>query len=287
MMKTLLEIIPPPRDWDPDRLDRWVRRTTAVLARFEGLVLNIPEVVSEGRQSPRVIGYREKWSPEAFAGFVQRRLPDAPVILNKIVVRVPRPRLLRWFDDRVAEVHTRFVLVGGEEGVDYPGPTVCAAAEMLRARHPAIEIGGITIFTRPGESARIQQKIDAGITFFVSQIAFETANLTQVLFELKQQLGIPAVPAIFVSLAPARRLRDIAFMQWLGVEFPSAILAWLRDDEPTLPLRSFLILDRLLGEIRALASHGNLGINLEHVMLANLDMTVEFLHRLHLPPAPD
>ncbi|MBD3285505.1 hypothetical protein GF359_03640 [candidate division WOR-3 bacterium] len=121
----------------------------------------------------------------------------------------------------------------------------------------------------------MKAKMDAGTDFFVSQIVFETTNLKQVMIELERMTGIEALPQIYISLAPASRIRDLEFMQWLGVEFPSAILAYLARDGEGVSERTFEINQRVTDEIfYFIEKRGyRLGFNVEHVIYTNLDLS--------------
>ncbi|MCK4255907.1 hypothetical protein KAX35_03380, partial [candidate division WOR-3 bacterium] len=105
-------------------------------------------------------------------------------------------------------------------------------------------------------------------------IIFQTANIKHVIINLlnlleKEKLPLPE---IYISLAPALRVKDIEFMKWLGVEFPSAILSYLIDKEKEVENRTFEILNRLIDEIFDFMDKQKikLSFNIEHVMYNNL-----------------
>jgi 5,10-methylenetetrahydrofolate reductase len=175
--------------------------------------------------------------------------------------------------------------VGGESSaIDYPGYSVQEAAEYVRGEFPDLRLGGITIFTRSHEAERIVAKIKSGIDFFCSQIVFETANMKQVLSQLARLTREEGLkfPDVYISFTPASRIRDIEFMTWLGVEFPSAVLAYLVEQEERIEERAFEVVERVIGEIFDFMQKENitLGFNVEHVMYSNLELSERILGRV-------
>jgi 5,10-methylenetetrahydrofolate reductase len=246
-------------------------------------------VVSESRDGNRAVSFLKKMDQVRFGEMVREVLPGVALVPNKICVRVPPPKFRDW----VGEVHAGgvrdLILVGGESNrIDYPGWSVPEAASFVRENYPDVRLGGITIFTRPREADRIVAKIKAGIDFFCSQIVFETANMKQVLAQLDRRCreeGLP-FPEIYVSLTPASRIRDIEFMTWLGVEFPSAVLDYLVEEEERIEQRTFEVVERVIDEVFDLKAKDlqdtgiKLGFNVEHVMYSNLGLSERILGRI-------
>jgi len=169
--------------------------------------------------------------------------------------------------------------VGGESHkITYKGFSVTEAAAFIEQSIPDMQVGGITIFTRKDEAKRIVAKVKSGITFFLSQIIFETHTMKQVLMGLRRWWWDEGLefPDVYVSLAPAARVRDIEFMQWLGVEFPPAVLSYLTDkDEKRVEVRTFEVLERLVDDLINFMDKENfdLGFNIGHVVYANLELS--------------
>jgi hypothetical protein len=71
-------------------------------------------------------------------------------------------------------------------------------------------------------------------------------------------------------------------MQWLGVEFPSAILAYLARDGEGVEERTFEINQRVVDEIfYFIEKRGyRLGFNVEHVIYTNLDLSARMVEDL-------
>lgn len=283
MDSIIFEIITPPETWAPAKVKDWAGRMCEILERHGLRYLNIPEVISETRNGKRKVRYIPKIDNVDFAEVLGKECPKAIPILNKISVRLEREVFEQWVADVYAKGVRHLIVIGGElPNYPYPGYPVTEATQWIKQNFPDMKVGGITIFTRPHEADRIKAKMEAGTDFFISQIVFETTNLKHVMIELEKLTGIEGLPQIYVSLAPASRIRDLEFMQWLGVEFPSAILAYLAKDGEGVQERTFEINQRVQEEIfYFIEKRGfRLGFNVEHVIYTNLDLSERMVEEL-------
>ena len=113
------------------------------------------------------------------------------------------------------------ILVGGEAAaIEYPGPSVLEAGDLASAAGLDFFLGGIAIPSRSREAARIRSKYEHGLRFFTTQVLVDpndTVDLLQALNGLDVR--------IFLSFAPITNLRDVEFLEWLGVDVPRNV-AW-------------------------------------------------------------
>ncbi len=280
----VLEVVPPPITWDKDKIDRLVDEFCMLLERESMDLIMLTDLVSESRIGGPKNDFIPKIDNLLFWESIKQKRPSVIPIPCKVCVLVPKREFARWVNAAYAKGVRNVVLVGGEsDGIRYPGYTVLEAADFIKKRYPDMNVGGITIFTRPGEAARIVAKKKHGIDFFFSQIIFESSNLKQVLLQLTQLCEAEGIdiPHIYISLAPAGSVKHIEFMQWLGVEFPSAIRDYLISggEECVMP-RTFEIIERTLEEIFALKecpAFNRLGFNIEHLFYQNLDLAEKLL----------
>jgi len=278
------EVIPPPKNWSKEKRLRWTQDICSMLQRENITTINLPEVINEQRNKERTIPFREKIDNIDYAELIRTQYPEFKTIPNKICVHLPKKAFFEWVD-HAYEIGTRqLILVGGEHStIDYPGPSVLEAAALIKERYPDIVLGGITIFTRKEEAHHIFQKMEHGIDFFVSQIIFETGNMKCVLLNLQklcESAKIP-MPQIYLSLALASKKADIQFMQWLGVEFPTAILSFFLDaEDEKISSRVLEVMDFLLEEIKFFFSktHFDIGFNIEQVMYGNRESGEQLLN---------
>lgn len=281
----IFEIITPPQSWREERVRSWASRVARILGKSDVSHLNLPEVVNETRNGSRAVRFLKKMDQVGFGEIVREASPKVTLIPNKICVRIPTEDFRAWVRGIYAKGIRNLILVGGEShDIEYPGYTVLEAAEFVKGEYPDLRVGGITIFTRSHEAERIVAKMKCGIDFFCSQIIFETANMKQVISQLdrltrEEGLGFPDV---YVSFTPASRIRDIEFMMWLGVEFPSAVLSYLVEQEESIEGRTFEVVERVIDEIFDFVERKGikLGFNIEHVMYSNLELSEMILDRV-------
>jgi len=274
----IFTVIPPPADWDIEKVRRKSFEISSMLNTLNIKSINIPEVVEEKRGIGRIVPYKPKVDNVMFGNILKEFYPDAEIIIDKIVPLIPKEELAKELD-KISQDFKSITLVGGESSKgEYPGYSPVEAVRFAKDRFS--NIYGITIFTRKNEAERLITKTKAGFKAFISQIVFETDNMRIVLKEyylLCEKEGLKPSP-IYVSLAPASRRKDIYFMEWLGVYIPENIKNYLLEDEDLIEKRSIEIVEKLALDIST--THGELGINVEHVMYNNLQVAGYTLHRI-------
>jgi len=236
------------------------------------------------RNKERTVPFKEKIDNVDFSLFLNEREEIFPII-NKICVRLKKKEFEKWVENAYEKGIRHILLVGGESSkIKYPGYSVSEAARYIKRNFPDIKLGGITIFTRNKEPYRILEKMKSGIEFFVSQIIFETSNMKQVLLHLWRLTKIEnfEFPKIYISLAPAKRIKDIEFMKWLGVEFPTAVHFYITENERKVESRTFEVIERMLDEIFDFTEREKIkvGFNIEHVMYSNLELSEKIIEEI-------
>lgn len=279
MENVTFEVLPPPITWDEEKISKYCLDITHMLRQQNLYSVCIPEVVNESKDQDREVTYIPKIDNVHFAGLLKFHYHALVPILCKICVRLPKDEFIKWVDTIYEKGIRHVILVGGDrEDIPYPGYTVTEGASIIKQLYPDMKLGGIAIFTRPKETQRMLDKMHAGIEFFISQIVFEAANLKQVTLNLSKICHHDNLtfPHIYLSIALASKVKDIEFMRWLGVEFPSAIYSYLHDEqEDTVEIRSQTSIDLMLDEIFHFIEKEKLdiGFNIEHVMYANLPIS--------------
>jgi len=277
MNKLLFEVIPPPKCWPKEQTEEWMQHLLELLKRENIDTINLPEVVSESREDERTVPFVEKIDTLTFLEQLLSINPNLTPIPNKITVHQSEADLLEWVNQVYKRGIRQIILVGGEKStIPYPGPSVTRAAKIIKEKYPDILLGGITIFTRKDEPQRILEKMWHGIDFFVSQIIYETANMKCVLLNLAklcENEKLP-LPRIYLSLASAARKTDIEFLEWLGVEFPTALRSYFfSGDDSHVEERVDEMIDFVLEELRYFITRKkfDLGFNIEQIMYHNTE----------------
>lgn len=274
---TFFEIVPPVVG-KPEALE-------ATLAEAKGVrhlvdAINLPEIHAESRGTERTHRFVPRVEPRVLGGRILRELA-LEVVVNRVVVHDSDAE--GWF----RETHEQFgvqhmVLVGGESAATrYPGPDPLQAAALVQAAGLPISLGGITIPSRPNEADRIRSKNAAGITFFTSQILFDSNDIVWLIQRLN---GLEA--RVFLSFAPVSHPRDLEFMRWLGADIPPNLDRFLlRDGEGSADScfrRSLDLAQRILMDVfdNLPPDSPAIGLNVEHINRRNFPSAVKMLDQL-------
>ena len=212
------ELVPPPAA-KPEAVDEAIEGLGQIHGLADGI--NLPEIHDESRGAPRTAQFVERAEPRWIGARIQREL-NLEVTVNRGVVY--KADQISWFRETVADFGiTNFVLVGGESpDIVYPGPSVVEAAQQVREAGLPASLGGISIPSRLHEDERIRSKVAAGLTFFTTQVLFDSNDVVWLIQRLN---GLEA--RLFLSFAPVSHPRDLKFLRWLGADIPADLDRYL------------------------------------------------------------
>lgn len=274
---TFFEIVPPAAG-KPEAIEATVAEVKKVCDLVDAI--NLPEIHDESRGAERTHRFVERVEPRVLGARILRDL-SAGIVINRVVVHDQDSE--RWF----RETHEKFgihqiVLVGGESAeIKYPGPSPMEAAAVVRSAGLPISLGGITIPSRPNEADRIRSKNAAGISFFTSQILFDSNDIVWLIQRLN---GVEA--RIFLSFAPVSHPRDLEFLRWLGADIPQNLDRFLLQGEAgsaeSCFERSLDLAQRILMDVfdNLPPDPPPIGLNVEHINQRNFPSAVRMLERL-------
>lgn len=277
MEQIICEIATPQLSWQMDKVMEWTQHACQTLKNENILTINLSEVIDEKREEMRNVDFHPKMDNIEFAELLIQEFPSIDLILCKITTHYPKEKFEEWIQKAYQKGLKKIVVVGAMNpdlsGKSY---TVVQAAQYIKKQFPDIQIGGIIIFNRPLEHQRIIEKMQSGITFFLSQIVFETGTLKQVMIDLQHSCLLKKMPfpQIHVGIAPAKKVKDIEFLHWLGVKFPAEAYSRLTDDNNgAIEEETFAIVEGVVKEILEFSKSKKLplGFNIEHIMYGNLD----------------
>lgn len=269
----------PPAAKKPEDLERAIEEVTKIKPLVDAI--NLPEIHDEQRGTERTFKFIERVEPRQLAARIQRETATEAV-LNRCVVY--EPDQAAWFRESCAELgihHT--ILVGGESSaIRYPGPNVLEAVEQVKSLNLPITLGGITIPSRPQEAERIRRKQAAGISFFTSQVLFDSNDIVSLVQRLN---GLDA--RVFLSFAPVSQASDLAFLRWLGADAPQDLDRFLiqadtQDAAEAALARSLDLAQRILMDVfdNLPPDPPRLGLNIEHINRRNFSPAVRMTERL-------
>jgi len=181
-----------------------------------------------------------------------------------------------------------FILVGGESSqIEYPGPSVLEAAKQARAAGLPISLGGISIPSRLHEAERVRKKSAAGLSFFTTQVLFDSNDIVWLIQRLN---GLEA--RVFLSFAPVSHPRDLEFLRWLGADIPADLDQFLlrghsAEDGSAAAHESYFerslnLAQRILMDVfdNLPPDPPPLGLNIEHINKRNLAGAIKMVERL-------
>jgi len=277
--KISLEVIAPPRAWEIHDVQQRATTIAGMLGTLDISCLNLPEVVEETRPGKRPIPFSPKSDHVRFGELIRAKRPDVSLIPHKRSVRLTKNQFAHWVQ-KIHDSRIRQIVVVGEAShtINYPGLSVPEAAAFIKRSFPGMTAGGITIFDRKDEVERIITKTKSGITFFLSQIIFETSPMKRVLSQVQKRCEEERLqfPDVVVSLAPAARMRDLEFMQWLGVQLPQPLLSLPATKEETaVEAQTFEVLKPLIDDVIDFSAtiSTEVGFNIGHVVYDNLGLS--------------
>ena len=275
---TLFEIVPPQAE-NPAALDTIIREVAGVRHLVDAI--NLPEIHDEARGAERTYRFIPRVEARVLGDRLQREVA-AEIVVNRVVVHDPDP--VRWFAE-TREKHgiEHAVLVGGESAeTRYPGPGPVESAQQIRQAGLPFALGGISIPSRPNEAERIRAKVAAGLTFFTTQVLFDSNDIVWLIQKLN---GLEA--RIFLSFAPVSHPGDLRFLRWLGADIPPSIDRYLLVESEASPKetcaeRSLDMTQRILMDVfdNLPPDPPLLGLNIEHINRRNFSSAVGMLEKL-------
>ena len=295
----LYELLPPPASSSGNNKNAFFQVIDKILSDVKIDAINIPEVRQEsGQIKDKGAETFFRKDPRYFAQELLNRRSDIPVIANHVVVHEAPDVFEQWVKQTYEEFGIRNVIfVGGESGkIKYPGPTVNEAAIWVRdifnkdkSESDKMLIGGITIPTRRrddpeyDEPARLLRKGQSGIEFFTSQVIYESDSMKSLLsdYDLLCRKSGQTPKRILLSFAPVSTTKDVQFLRWLGVSIPTAVEQRLNEGWIGMGWRSVELCQKILKDILDYVKSNSLkvpiGINVEHVMKYNVELSKELL----------
>ena len=279
---SFFEMVPPPVG-KPESL----HSAMAEIAKIKDLAdaINLPEIHDEARGGDRTFKFVERIEPRILGAKILQEF-NLDVVINRCVVY--QADQARWIEETQDKFGiSNFILVGGESSeIKYPGPSIIETARQVRAAGLHATLGGISIPSRDHEVDRIRRKAAEGLSFFTTQVLFDSNDIVWLIQRLN---GLEA--RIFLSFAPVSHHRDIEFLRWLGADVPADLDRFLisKPSGETTSHHAGEVFERCLNLAQRILMDvfdnlppdpPPLGINIEHINRRNLNFAVKMLERL-------
>ncbi len=224
----------PPAIADRDKAYAVLRNCFSCYNAFHAI--SVPDIQDVGEFSRQ----RARVANDEFAAWL-RKLTGKPVNLYKVSVSCTQEELERWLA-KLEDLGCRDIfLVGPDSSAKRYKAGALQVGDAARiARQREFRCGGIIIPTRRrqfvprpatvDEADRIETKVRKfGLTFFTTQIIYESEWMCCLLLDLARRLRPEEIPKIFLTFSPFVNARDIAFAKnFLGVYLPADVERMLR-----------------------------------------------------------
>jgi hypothetical protein len=226
----LYGITPPKAQTEASKVTEIAEKTLNRLCSMNIDALVVYDVQDESARTSeeRPFPFTHALDPFEYASQYLQRL-EVPKILYRPAGKFTREELGHWLQD--LKTHEFYPVFVGIPAPDYVVKTSLKEAyDIWRTNHEHHSvIGAVTIPERHAilkdEDVRILDKIDSGVSYFISQCIFNVGYTKQILEDLvgacqtkKQEL-----PTVIFTLTICGSVKTLLFMEWLGIHIPEDV----------------------------------------------------------------
>jgi 5,10-methylenetetrahydrofolate reductase len=226
----LYGITPPKAQTTPEKIGEIAEKTVDTLHSLDIDALVVYDVQDESARTSeeRPFPFTSALDPFEYASQYLHRLA-VPKIIYRPAGKFTKEELKHWLQG--LQTHGFYPIFVGLPSPDYVVKTSLKDAYGIWREHHEEHsvIGAVTIPERHAvlkdEDVRILDKIDSGVSYFVSQCIFNVEYTKEILEDLvvacqnkKQEL-----PTIIFTLTICGSVKTLHFMEWLGIHIPEDI----------------------------------------------------------------
>lgn len=245
----LYGITPPKAGTTPERITEIAQKTIERLDTLDIDALVVYDVQDESARTAeeRPFPFINALDPLVFAAGYLATL-NIPKIIYRPAGKFSAIELSDWL--KKLHEHQFYPVFVGVPAPDYPVKTSLPEAYKLWSnyQHTSV-IGAVTIPERHNvlkdEDVRMLDKMNCGVSYFISQCVFNLDYAKQVIEDLaircnKQQVKSPTIIFTITACGSAKTLH---FMEWLGIHVPDELKEDLRNSEDILEKSVQICLD--------------------------------------------
>ena len=223
----LYGITPPKAQTPPEKVREMVAKSLNILCSLDIDALVVYDVQEESDRTAEERPFPFASALDPFEYVRQYLQPlDLPKIIYRPAGKFTKEELLQWLQS--LKNLGCFPVFVGLPAPDYvPKTSLNEAYKIWREQQEDHSvIGAVAIPERHAvlkdEDVRILDKVDSGVSYFISQCIFNVAYTKQMLEDLvvacrnkKQEL-----PVIIFTLTTCASIKTLQFMEWLGIHIP-------------------------------------------------------------------
>lgn len=284
----LYGITPPKAQTPTERVGEIAEKTLDTLCSLDIDALIVYDVQDESARTSeeRPFPFTHALDPFDYASQYLQRL-KVPKIIYRPAGKFTTEELTLWLDD--LKSHGFYPIFVGLPSPEYVVKTSLKEAyEIWRTRHEHHSvIGAITIPERHAvlkdEDVRILDKVNSGVSYFISQCIFNVEYTKRILEDLlvacrnSQQ----EIPTIIFTLTICGSAKTLNFMEWLGIHIPDDIKEELKASTNPV-VRSVELATAIAKDLIQYCQEKSVpfGFNIESVAIRKeeIDASVELLH---------
>lgn len=245
----LYGITPPKASTQPERVAEIAQNTLERLTSLDIDALVVYDVQDESARTAeeRPFPFLPALDPFVFASGYLNAL-TIPKLIYRPAGKFSPDELSDWLEQ--LHQHRFYPVFVGVPAPDYPVKTTLPQAYQLWSRHQETSVvGAVTIPERHNvlndEDSRILDKMNCGVSYFISQCVFNIDYARQVIDDLALRCDRDQVtpPTIIFTLTACGSEKTLHFMEWLGIHIPDALKEELRTSADILEKSVQLCLD--------------------------------------------
>jgi hypothetical protein len=226
----LYGITPPKAQTPPERITEIAQRTLSYLIPLDIDALIVYDVQDESARTTeeRPFPFSSALDPLEYSCQYLNSLP-VPKIIYRPAGKFSKEELSTWLQD-LSQHDFYPVFVGLPSPDSIPKTSLAEAYDIWRTNHEHHSVMGAVVIPErhvilKDEDIRILDKVNAGVTHFISQCIFDVACTVQTLEALLatcKNRNQP-VPTIIFTLTICGSAKTLLFMEWLGINVPPDI----------------------------------------------------------------
>lgn len=225
----LYGITPPKAQSSPEKVGEIAVKTVSALGSLDLDALVVYDVQDEAERTEqeRPFPFSSALDPFDYASQYLQSLA-VPKIIYRPAGKFTQEELRTWLSG--IRSHGFCPIFVGLPSPDYvPKTSLHEAYQIWREEQEGSVIGAVTIPERHAvlkdEPHRILDKVDAGVSFFISQCIFNVGFTKQMLIDLVDACDKRKrpVPTMIFTLTICGSVKTLYFMEWLGIHIPDEI----------------------------------------------------------------
>ncbi|SDE81350.1 5,10-methylenetetrahydrofolate reductase [Dyadobacter soli] len=275
----LYGITPPKADTTVERVAEIAEKTIARLSALDIDALVVYDVQDESARTKeeRPFPFMNSLDPFVFASEYLGSL-DVPKIIYRPAGKFSGEELSEWLD--ALHKQSFYPVFVGVPAPDFPVRTSLPEAYRIwRENEETSVIGAVTIPERhkllQDEDVRILDKMECGVSYFISQCVFNIGYAKQVIEDLAASCDRQKItpPTIIFTITACGSEKTLQFMDWLGINVPDDVKEDLRKSEDILERSVNICLD-IASELTEFCMQRSIpfGFNIESVAIRKAEI---------------